>query len=64
MQPLFNPWTQVWNEHFEWSAGSLLIIGKTPIGRGAVVALHLSDDPDALVVRSAWVAAVWHPPDD
>jgi hypothetical protein len=64
VQPLFNPRTQVWSEHFAWSTDATLVIGKTPIGRATVVSLHLSDDPDAIVVRSAWVAAGWHPPED
>ena len=60
--PLFNPRQQNWFDHFEWSADGLKIIGKTPIGRATVIALHLSDDPDALTVRSYWVQAGWHPP--
>ncbi len=62
--PLFNPRTHVWAEHFGWSDDGILIIGRTPIGRATVVALHLSDDPDALEVRSYWVLAGWHPPDE
>lgn len=61
---LFNPRTQVWGEHFAWTADGLRIEGLTPIGRATVVALHLSDDPDALTVRSYWVLAGWHPPND
>jgi hypothetical protein len=60
--PLFNPRTQNWFEHFRWSEDGLRIIGLTPIGRATVLALHLSDDPDALTVRSYWVLAGWHPP--
>lgn len=60
--PLFNPRTQAWFEHFRWSEDGLRIIGLTPIGRANVVALHLSDDPDVLTVRSYWVLAGWHPP--
>lgn len=60
--PLFNPRTQRWSEHFRWSEDGLRIIGRTAIGRAAVIALHLSDDPDALEVRSYWVLAGWHPP--
>jgi hypothetical protein len=60
--PLFNPRTQKWFEHFQWSEDGLRIIGLTPIGRATVIALHLSDDPDALLVRSYWVLAGWHPP--
>lgn len=60
--PLFNPRTQRWPEHFQWSADGLRIIGRTPIGRATVAALHLADDPDAIIVRGYWVAAGWHPP--
>ena len=48
-------------EHFAWSADGVRIVGKTAVGRATVSALHLSDDPDALVVRSYWVLAGWHP---
>jgi hypothetical protein len=51
---IFNPRTQNWFEHFRWSEDSLRVIGLTPIGRATVVALHLSDDEDALLVRSYW----------
>ena len=60
---LFNPRTQHWSEHFRWSEDGIHIIGLTPIGRATVTALHLSDDPDALTVRSYWVMAGWHPPE-
>jgi hypothetical protein len=60
--PLFNPRSQLWTEHFQWSEDGLRILGKTPVGRATIVALHLSDDPDALMVRSYWVMAGWHPP--
>lgn len=59
---LFNPRTQNWWQHFSWSEDGLRVIGLTPIGRATVVALHLSTDPDALIVRSFWVKAGWHPP--
>jgi hypothetical protein len=61
---LFNPRTQTWSNHFRWSKDSLRIIDLTPIGRATAVALHLSDDPDALTVRSYWVLAGWHPSED
>ncbi len=60
--PLFNPRIQNWFDHFRWSEDGLRIIGLTPTGRATVVVLHLSDDPDALLVRSHWVTAGWHPP--
>jgi HNH endonuclease len=31
--PFFNPRTQSWGEHFEWSEDSTRILGKTPEGR-------------------------------
>ena len=60
--PLFNPRTQNWFEHFQWSEDGLRVIGLTAVGRATVEALHLSDDPRVLVVRSNWVRAGWHPP--
>jgi hypothetical protein len=60
--PLFNPRFQDWFTHFRWVADGLRIEGLTPVGRATVVALHLSTDPDALMVRSYWVQAGWHPP--
>ncbi len=62
--PLFNPRTQKWAEHFQWIENGLRVIGLTPIGRATVAALHLSDDPDALEVRSYWILAGWHPPEE
>jgi hypothetical protein len=62
--PLFNPRLQPWFEHFCWADDGIRILGLTPIGRATVAALHLSDDPDALEVRSYWVLAGWHPPKD
>jgi len=62
--PLFNPRTQDWFEHFRWSQDGLRVVGLTPVGRATVEALHLSDDPDAILVRSYWVLAGWHPPND
>lgn len=61
---LFNPRRQRWSEHFRWSEDGLRILGQTPIGRATVAALRLDDDSDALIVRSYWVLAGWHPPDD
>jgi hypothetical protein len=61
---IFNPRTQRWSEHFCWSADGIRVVGLTPTGRATVAALHLADDPDALVVRAYWVLAGWHPPND
>lgn len=62
--PLFNPRTQKWSEHFQWSADGLRILGITSVGRATVNALHLSDDEDAITVRSYWIVAGWHPPQE
>ena len=61
---LFHPRDQRWSEPFRWSEDGLRILGLTPTGRATVGALHLDNDPDALVVRSYWVLAGWHPPVD
>lgn len=61
---LFNPRTQAWKEHFRWIDEGLRILGVTSIGRATVEELHLSNDPDALEVRSYWILAGWHPPQD
>lgn len=61
---LFHPRTQRWADHFRWSPDGLRVVGLTPTGRATVVALHLDSDPDALLVRSYWVEAGWHPPTD
>jgi hypothetical protein len=61
---LFNPRTQIWAEHFHWTEDGLRIVGLTVNGRATVEALHLSDDSDALEVRSYWILAGWHPPQD
>jgi hypothetical protein len=41
--PVFNPCQQVWEEHFTVNGQTLEIIGLTPTGRAAVVALHLNN---------------------
>jgi HNH endonuclease len=64
MVTIFNPRTQVWSEHFQWLKDGIRILGKTITGRATVAAMHLSDDADALEVRSYWVLAGWHPPQD
>lgn len=61
---LFNPRTQSWSEHFQWTQEGLRIMGRSPTGRVTVITLHLDDDPDAIEVRSYWVKVGWHPPAD
>ncbi len=58
---LFNPRTQRWHVHFEWSADGAQIVGRTACGRATVLALQFNHD---LIVeaRRQWVRAGWHPP--
>lgn len=58
---LFNPRTQVWNEHFEFSRDGTEIVGKTPCGRATVIALRLNFEP-AVKARRNWVSVGWYPP--
>ena len=59
---LFHPRRQRWRRHFLWSADGTHIVGRTACGRATVVALQLNH-MIALMVRRAWVAAGWHPPE-
>jgi len=45
--PLFDPRTQVWEDHFAWSKYEL--IGRTPIGRGLVAAFDLNNNRRHLI---------------
>jgi hypothetical protein len=53
--PIFNPRTQIWNEHFGWSDDFTRIIGKTPTGRGTVADLNLNRKRIVLVRRN-WIS--------
>ena len=59
---MFNPRTQVWSEHFRWSAEGAYIHGITPTGRATVAALQLNNAL-AVEVRRNWILAGWHPPE-
>lgn len=58
---LFNPRTQRWLKHFNWSEDGAFIIGLTACGRATVLALQLNNIY-AVTVRQAWVSVGWHPP--
>jgi hypothetical protein len=47
--PLYNPRTDVWEEHFRWSRAWKNLLGRTPIGRATVRAL----DMNAKLLRQA-----------
>ncbi len=61
LAPLFNPRGQIWYEHFRWDEAGARIIGLSPVGRVTAQALQLNN-PIAVVVRTGWVEAGWHPP--
>jgi len=61
--PLFNPRTQIWQEHFAWSEDGAEIIGRTACGRATVEALNLNREL-AVLARRRWVSVGWHPPTD
>lgn len=58
---LFNPRSDIWEEHFEWIEDGLRIAGRTAIGRATVNALHLNRRP-LVTAREGWIAVGWHPP--
>jgi len=61
--PLFNPRTQRWDRHFEWSDAGTRVLGKTSIGRATASALQLNRSP-LVESRRSWVKVGWHPPSD
>lgn len=60
---LFNPRSQNWHEHFQWSQDGTKVEGKTATGRVTVLALDLNK-PRFIKVRENWILAGWHPPKD
>jgi len=60
---IFNPRSQDWHEHFQWSKDGTKIIGKTAAGRVTIVVLNLNRER-FIRVRRNWVSAGWHPPKD
>lgn len=60
---LFNPRTQNWFEHFDFSEDKTEIIGKTPCGRVTVIALRLNFE-QAVNARKLWVSVGWYPPEN
>lgn len=59
--PLYNPRTDVWNEHFRWSADFCTIIGLTPTGRATVERMQLNRQ-GLVNLRSVLRDAGEHPP--
>jgi len=61
--PLFNPRTQVWSEHFEWTQNGTIVQGRTSGGRATAVRLRMNQ-PRIVEARSIWVLAGVHPPEE
>ncbi len=59
--PLFHPHLNDWNEHFEWSSDSTLLIGQTQIGQVTIATLKMNR-PQIVRVRRLWTAMNEHPP--
>lgn len=57
----FNPRTQIWADHFKWSAEGTHLVGLTPFGRATVEGLKMNN-AYAVEARRYWVEAGWHPP--
>jgi hypothetical protein len=58
---LFNPRTQIWKEHFEFSKNQTETIGKTPCGRATVESLQMNNFYQK-TARSAWISTGKFPP--
>ena len=58
---LFNPRTQIWNEHFEFSLDITKIIGRTACGRATVESLQMNNFYQT-TARSIWVEMNKFPP--
>jgi len=61
MAPLYHPRTQMWGDHFEFSADGGLILGKTATGRATVESLQLNRTR-AVLLRRLWTKTGWRPP--
>ena len=58
---LFNPRTQNWHDHFDFSPDKTEIIGKTPCGRATVESLQVNNFYQT-TARSIWVEMNKFPP--
>jgi hypothetical protein len=59
LRPLFNPRTDEWSQHFEWSGPTL--VGKTAIGRTTIAVLRINQ-PDRVDHRSRLIDTNDFPP--
>ncbi|HRF96888.1 MAG TPA: HNH endonuclease signature motif containing protein [Aggregatilineales bacterium] len=61
MQPLFNPRTQKWQDHFRWDETGTIIVGLTAIGRATIEKLRMNDSI-IIQAREFWILTGLHPP--
>ena len=59
--PLYNPRTQEWSEHFQWSPSLTHVFGRTAIGRATVEKLGLNRE-GVVNLRKVLAAIGEHPP--
>jgi hypothetical protein len=57
---LFNPRTQKWQEHFQWSEDKTELLSLTAIGRATIACLQINR-PLVLKARKGWVKLGWPP---
>lgn len=58
--PLFDPRSDLWAEHFQWSDDGLRLLGRTPVGRATIERLELNR-LGAVNIRRGRVALGEHP---
>ena len=59
--PLFNPRTQIWQQHFQWAEDGTRLLGLTETGRATIQRLRINRQA-VFEARKRWVEAGWHPP--
>jgi HNH endonuclease len=59
--PIYNPRIEKWSDNFQWSENFTILVGKTPIGRVAIIKLKLNR-LGLVNLRKIFVAAEKHPP--
>jgi hypothetical protein len=57
---LFNPRTQTWKEHFQWSDDKTELLGISDVGRATIDCLQLNK-PLVKRARKGWVNLGWPP---
>jgi hypothetical protein len=58
---LFHPRLHLWDDHFDWTDGFGVVVGKTEIGRATVEALGMNHSR-VVKIRRIWALLGLHPP--